>query len=64
MTDRPTEPAHNETIWYKGWEIGWNQWAQGWDAYKGGVDIDAPRVTMVNWENCLDAIEDWEDEHE
>lgn len=69
MIDRPARPATTGTIWYRGWEIGWNEqahfWAvAGWDAYKGGCDIDAPRVTMGNWDNCLGAIDDWEDENE
>lgn len=64
--DRPAEPAHGEDVWYRGWEIGWNdmgaKWAgTGWDAYKGGCDLGAPRITASSFADCLDEIDDYED---
>lgn len=63
---RPAEPAHSQVAWYRGWEIGWNdmaaKWAgTGWDAYKGGCDLGAPRITTADFPDCLDEIDDYED---
>ena len=63
---RPAEPAHSQVIRYRGWEIGWNdmaaKWAgTGWDAYKGGCDLGAPRITTADFPDCLDEIDDYED---
>ncbi|EQA97251.1 hypothetical protein [Sphingobium sp. HDIP04] len=63
---RPIEPNHASSAWYRGWEIGWNdmaaKWAgTGWDAYKGGCDLGAPRIQTSEWQDCLDEIDDYED---
>jgi hypothetical protein len=64
--DRPAEPAHDKDVSYRGWEIGWNDMAAkwggtGWDAYKGGCDLGAPRITTADFSDCLDEIDDYED---
>lgn len=64
--ERPAEPTHDKDAWYRGWEIGWNdmsaKWAgAGWDAYKGGCDLGAPRITTAGFSDCLDEIDDYED---
>ncbi len=69
MIERPAQPACDETIWYRGWEIGWNADAHlwlgdGWDAYKGGCDIDTPRITSSDFADCINEIDNWEDENE
>lgn len=60
--DWPEEPDANTTIWYRGWECGWNEeahkWAKsGWRAYKGGADLDAPTETNSDWFELLHAID-------
>lgn len=67
MRDRPKEPKRDQNVWYRGWEITWNEqshfWCDlGWDAYKGGCDIDVPRVMATGWDACLDEIDEHEDE--
>lgn len=64
--DRPAEPSHDKDVSYRGWEIGWNDMAAkwtgtGWDAYKGGCDLGAPRITTADFSDCLDEIDDYED---
>lgn len=66
MAERPAQPHPEATVWYLGWEIGWNdmayRWANtGWDAYKGGCDPDAPRIQCDTFTDCLDEIEDYEE---
>ena len=62
---RPEQPDHKTTIWYRGWEISWNRDAdfwlrQGWDAYKGGCDLDAPNIRAGKFADLLDEIDDAE----
>lgn len=66
---KPAEPSHDASVWYRGWEIGWNdmaaKWAgTGWDAYKGGCDLGAPRIQSTEWQGCLDEIDDYEDAYD
>jgi hypothetical protein len=66
-TKRPDEPAWNEQVWYRDWECGFDEMSdryanEGWVAYKGGADLDAPRVSAKSWDALLDAIDDEEDE--
>jgi len=61
---RPAEPEIGDRdVWYRGWECGYNidaaLWGlEGWQAYLGGPDIDAPRVSARTWEGLLDEIDD------
>lgn len=63
---RPAEPEVGALdVWYRGWECGYNAdaalWCgEGWEAYLGGPDIDAPKVTARSWGALLDEI----DEHD
>jgi hypothetical protein len=67
---RPPEPSTSpdiHTVWYRDWECGFDEmsdrWAgEGWRAYKGGADLDAPTVSAKSWDALLDAIDDEEDE--
>lgn len=58
---RPVAPNAGVT-WYRGWECIWDEqadsWvAEGWRAYKGGVDLDAPTASAKTWEALLDEID-------
>lgn len=60
---RPDAPEHDKLVWYRGWECGWNDMAgfytkEGWEAYYGGADLGAPRVTASTWADLLDEIDD------
>jgi hypothetical protein len=64
---RPSEPTGNNVVWYRGWEVGFDQMAHdyaksGWRAYKGGVDMDAPIVDASTYEGCLDEVDEAEDD--
>ena len=64
--ERPNEPNGEDSVWYRGWEAGWEElmeyWTgEGYRAYKGGADLDAPSVTAATWDGLLDAIDDEED---
>lgn len=64
--ERPAEPKASSTAWYRGWEISFNEEAEkwtrtGWQAYKGGCDLDAPQVDAKTFSDCLDAIDETED---
>ena len=64
---RPDEPTLSACVWYRNWEVGYNYdaayWTNvGWEAYKGGCDLDAPRLTSPTWEGILAEIDDAEDE--
>lgn len=65
-TDRPSEPEGNNSVWYRGWEIGWEEMREhytgsGWTAYKGGADLDARCVDAVSYSRVLDEIDEEED---
>lgn len=62
---RIERPTQRETVWFLGWEIGYDSdaayWAGlGWRAYKGGADLDASSLSSATFENLLDQIEDEE----
>ena len=62
MGERPLEPPANVTIRYRGWECSYNRdaayWgAESWDAYFGGADLDAPRISGKTWNALLDEID-------
>lgn len=64
---RPPEPSGSELRWYRGWECGYDSMAafwtpEGWSAYKGGCDLDAPHITAATWNELLDAIDEEEDD--
>lgn len=64
---RPAEPKGIQSIWYRGWEVSWDEaseyWTNyGWAAYKGGCDIGARHLTDNSYASILDAIDDEEDE--
>lgn len=64
---RPEMPTGEDVVWYRGWEAGWEQQlefytGEGYRAYKGGCDLDAPNVTAGTWAGLLDAIDEEEDE--
>lgn len=64
---RPEHPGYKDHAWYRGWEIGWSHesyyWAdEGWIAYKGGCDLDAPELRCKTFADMLDLIDDEEDE--
>lgn len=51
-TDWPDEPKGGATAYYRGWEFGFDDMAaqytrEGWRAYKGGCDIDAPQLSAA-----------------
>ncbi len=64
---RPPEPEIGHDVWYRGWECGYDIDAalyagEGWRAYKGGCDIDAPHESAKTFTELLDAIDDREPE--
>lgn len=64
---RPAEPKGDGNAWYRGWEAGYepergNWVTDGFVAYKGGCDLDAPQVSAATWAALLDEIDDQEDE--
>lgn len=64
---RPAEPESEDCVWYRGWEVGFDQMAhdytqRGWRAYKGGVDLDAPTADGATFEACLDDVDEQEDD--
>ena len=66
-TRRPSEPEGTKSVWYRGWECGYDAdagfWTkEGWRAYKGGVDIGAPQASAPSWPELLEAIDDEEDD--
>ena len=67
MIERPKTPDGEDVVRYRDWEAGWDQLrefytGQGYTAYKGGCDLDAPNVSAGTWEKLLDTINDEEDE--
>lgn len=61
---RNAEPGDR---WYRGWEVGYDdeaaKWTnEGWRAYKGGCDLDALSVSAASYDECLDAIDEQEDD--
>ncbi len=65
VISRPAAPRDGESIDYRGWECGFNvdaaAWCnEGWEAYLGGIDLDAPKVSGRTWAELLDEI----DEHD
>jgi hypothetical protein len=64
---RPPEPQGDDVVWYRGWEVGFDGMAhdyggEGWRAYKGGCDLDAPQVSARTYDACLDEIDSEEDD--
>lgn len=67
---RPAEPEGDATyggsnVRYRGWECAFYSDAEfwtghGWQAYKGGPDIDAPNVSGLTFQELLDEIDDQE----
>lgn len=62
---RPGQPKRNAIVTYRGWECAFYSDAEfwtgnGWVAYKGGADIDAPNVNAGTWTGLLGEIDDWE----
>lgn len=63
VISRPAEPAIGaKDVRYRGWECGYNTEAalwgcEGWEAYLGGPDIDAPKVSGRTWAELLDEID-------
>lgn len=67
MEQRPSEPQGDAVVWYRGWEAGYEGnracWTgEGYTAYKGGCDLDAPQAHSSTWAGLLEAIDDEEDE--
>jgi len=65
--ERPIEPADEGTVTYCGWECGFNAdaayWTgEGWQAAKGGFDLDALTVTARTFNDLLTEIDDAEDD--
>lgn len=65
--ERPDEPKLGTNVWYRGWECGYDDmrgfWTpEGYAAYKGGVDLDAPQAHGKTWAELLEAIDDEEDD--
>lgn len=53
-------------IWHNGWECYYSENAQfftgeGWLAYKGGVDLDAPSLSASTLEGLLSDIADYDE---
>jgi hypothetical protein len=64
---RPIEPEIGHHASYRGWECGYDidaaLWTgEGWRAYRGGADLDAPTVTARLFTDLLIEIDDAEDE--
>lgn len=64
---RPPEPPKSDTVWYRGWECSYDATAafwsgEGWNAYMGGCDLDAPHNSARTWEALLDEIDAEEDD--
>lgn len=64
--NRPPEPKGNKSVWYRDWEIGWEEMREqytgsGWTAYKGGADLDAKCVDGATYQDVLNEIDDEED---
>jgi hypothetical protein len=64
---KPGEPSSGESVWYRGWEAGYepergNWTGEGYVAYKGGCDEGAPQAHGATWAALLEAIDDEEDE--
>lgn len=64
---RPAEPEIGQDVWYRGWECSYDVEAalwvsEGWRAYKGGADIDAPTASAATFSGLLDEIDDEEAE--
>lgn len=64
---RPDEPTDGTSVWYRGWEVGYDDMAARyvkdyWRAYKGGCDLDAPQASANTFDGVLDAIDDEEDD--
>lgn len=64
--DRPPEPQGNNSVWYRGWEIGWEEMrddytGRGWTAYQGGADLGARYLDGATYQEILNEIDDWED---
>lgn len=62
MNERPTAPKGADSVWYRGWECGWEDMAsrygaEPWRAYKGGADLDAPQTSGATWKALLDEID-------
>ena len=58
----PTEPEIGHTVWYRGWEIGYDVdaslWGcEGWRADKGGCDIDAPHASARTFPELIEEID-------
>lgn len=65
--ERPEMPEGEKTVWYRGWEAGWEHMlefftGEGYRAYKGGADLDAPEVRGATWTELLDNIDEEEDD--
>lgn len=61
---RPDAPDGDKVVWYRGWECGFDSLAaswtlEGWRAYLGGADLDAPTVCARTWADLLDEIDDY-----
>lgn len=69
MTDRPQEPKGTDSVWYRGWEAGYDDMAARyvpdyWIAYKGGCDLDAPQLSASTFIALLDEIDETETDHD
>lgn len=58
----PPEPKGTEEVWYRGWECGYDDMAAKyvpdcWIGYKGGCDLDAPKVSAKTWTDLLAEID-------
>lgn len=58
----PAEPEEGKTVWYRGWEISFYDDAEfwtgnGWNAYKGGADIDAPHTSARTFPELIEEID-------
>lgn len=61
-TVTPAEPEIGHTVWHRGWEISYDMdaalWgAEGWRAYKGGADLDAPHTSARTFSDLIEEID-------
>ena len=63
--ERPVAPKDGKPVWYRGWEISWDEsssyWVGlGWQACKGGADLGCEHFNVALFGAALDEIDELE----